>query len=135
MSAHRFNVAAVIAKIEWFYERGEAGKARELLLQPWPGMHEDMTSFYQHLIAAAHVEGVQPLLLKSCVFNEDGLTYRFPDWMIAAAKDLEGRYGPDEGRLRWQKATAVFAQLVTGPGGIERLEEACLEAARKMTAH
>jgi hypothetical protein len=87
--------------IDWFYEHGKPSKAREILLQPWPGMDDDLTCFYQHLVAASKVQNSQLLFLKSCSFDDDGVTYQFPDWMIAAGQDLEGRYGQQEGRLRW----------------------------------
>lgn len=132
MTGNRFNAAAVIAKIDWFYEHGKPSKAREILLQPWPGMDDDMTCFYQHLVAASKVQSSQPLFLKSCSFDDDGVTYAFPDWMIAAGQDLEGRYGQQEGRLRWQKAAAILAQMMTAPDGLRRLEEACFTAAEKM---
>ena len=131
----RFNPAAIIAKLDWFYEHGRPNKAREILLEPWPGMHDDMTCFYQHLIAASHVQSSQPLFLKSCSFDDDGLTYAFADWMIAAGKDLQGRFGESEGRLRWQKAAAVLAKMMTAPDGLRRLEEACSAAAQQMTPH
>jgi len=135
MNENRFNPAAVIAKLDWFYEQGKPGKARELLLLPWPGMHDDMTCFYQHLVAASRVQAQQPLFLKSCSFDDDGITYQFPDWMIAACKDLQGRYGQQEGKLRWQKALAVLGQMMTAPDGLRRLEEACNTAAQKMASH
>ena len=130
---NRFNATAIIAKLDWFYEHRKHDKARKLLLEPWPGMADDMTCFYQHLIAAGNVRSLQPLFLKTCSFNDEGLTYEFPDWMIEAAKDLVARYGEMEGRLRWQKANTVFAQLVAAPDGMRRLEEACSAAAQKMS--
>ncbi len=135
MTDNRFNPAAVRAKIDWFYEQRKPNKAREILLQPWPGMDDDMTCFYQHLVAASKVHSTQPLFLESCSFDDDGVTYEFPDWMIAAAEDLEGRYGEQEGRLRWQKAAAVLAQMMAAPEGLRLLEEACTAAAQKMTAN
>jgi|tagenome__1003787_1003787.scaffolds.fasta_scaffold20410265_1 hypothetical protein len=132
MTGNRFNPAAIVAKIDWFYEHGKPDKAREILLQPWPGMDDDLTCLYQHLIAASKVQSSQPLFLKSCSFDDDGITCQFPDWTIAAAHDLEGRYGQQEGRLRWQKANAVFAQMMIEPDGLRRLEEACSAAAEKM---
>ena len=135
MNENRFNPAAVIAKLDWFYEQGKPSKAREILLLPWPGMHDDMTCFYQHLVAASRVQAQQPLFLKSCSFDDDGITYQFPDWMVAASEDLQGRYGQQEGRLRWQKAAAVLGQMMTAPDGLQRLEEACSTAAQKMASH
>jgi hypothetical protein len=135
MTQNRFNPTVIIAKLDWFYDHGKPDKARKRLLEPWPGMDDDMTCFYQHLIAAGSVQSEQPLLLKSCSFNDDGMTYEFPDWMIAAATDLVARYGEMEGRLRWQKANSVFVQLITAPDGLRRLEQACSGAAQKMTLH
>jgi hypothetical protein len=135
MTEHHFNPTAINAKLDWFYQQGKPHKAREILLQPWPGMQYDMTCFYQHLIAASRVNSNQPLFLKSYSFDNDNISLEFPDWMIAAAEDLEGRYGEQEGRLRWQKAAAVFAEMFSTPEGIRRFEETCSAVAHEMTCH
>jgi hypothetical protein len=135
MTEHHFNPAAINAKLYWFFQHGNPGKAREILLQPWPGMDDDMTCLYQHLIAASRVNSSQPLFFKSCSFDDDGITYELPDWMLAAGEDLEGRYGEQEGKLRLHKAAAVLHELLTTPEGMRRFEEAYSAAAHKMTFH
>src|ERR1700751_1120653 len=132
MTAHHFNPTAINAKLDWFYQHGKPG---EVLLQPWPGMQDDITCVYQHLVAASRAHGSQPLFFKSYSWDDDGITYELPDWMIAAGEDLEGRYGQQEGRLRLHKAAAVMHQLLTTPEGIRRFEETCSAAAQKMTCH
>jgi hypothetical protein len=74
-------------------------------------------------------------VFQSCSFDDDGITYELPDWMLAAGEDLEGRYGEQEGKLRLHKAAAVLHELLTTPEGMQRFEEAYSAAAHKMTFH
>ena len=130
----RFNTVAIIRKLDWFYECGKPAKARRLLLEPWPAMDQDINCLYQHLVVASRAHGQVQLFLKSAVLDDDGLTYQFPDWTIAAGRDLVARYGEAEGRLRHQKAMAVFASRhMMESNGLSSLEEVLAAAAEKMT--
>jgi hypothetical protein len=76
-----------------------------------------------------------PLFLKSASLDDEGLTYEFPDWITAAGRDLVGLYGEQEGRLRLQKALAVFAESYAAPDRQQRFDQACTAAAEKMTVN
>ena len=135
MNENRFNPEAIIRKVDFFYSCGEADKARRLLTQPWPGMETDVECLYQHLLVEARMGGDVPLFLKSVSFNESGVTYQFPDWMISAARDFKSRYGEQEGQLRWQKALATFVERYSTPEGQHHFKHACARAAESMTEH
>jgi hypothetical protein len=135
MNASSFNPEAIIRKVEFFYNRGEPDKARRLLMKSWPGMEADVDCLYQHLLVEARMTGDVPLFLKSVSFDELGVTYQLPDWIISAARDLELHYGEREGHLRWQKALAVFAERYSTPEGQRRFKQACARTAQMMTEH
>ncbi len=124
-----FNPEAVKAKLDHLYNKGFASKAREVLLEPWPGMEADMDCLYHHLILEGNRNGDIPLFFKSCEFTEDGISYELPDWMTFSAQDFVGRYGEVEGRLRHQKAVTVFAERVMKPDGRINLQSDITKAA------
>jgi hypothetical protein len=135
MSLERFNPAAIIRKLDFFYECGRPDKARRLLLKPWPDMQNDINCLYRHFLVEAGAGAEVRLFLKSASLDEKGLTYEFPDWITAAGCDLVARYGELEGRLRHQKALAVFAESYAAPDGQHRFEQACAAAAERMTVN
>jgi hypothetical protein len=135
MTGSSFNPDAIIAKLDFFYERGKADKARRLLAEPWPAMEYDINCLYQHFLVEARAGREVPLFLKSASFDDEGLTYEFPDWLITAIRDFQARYGELEGRLRWHKAVTVFAERYSAPDGPQRFEDACATAAEKMSSN
>lgn len=135
MSGSNFNADAIVKKLDFLYERDKPEKARRFLAEPWPNMEYDINCLYQHFLAEARAGGEVSLFLESASFDDQGLTYEFPDWMTTAVRHFQALYGELEGRLRWHKAVTGFAERYSTLDGPQRFENAVIAAADKMSSH
>ena len=134
MKSEKFDVAALTERIESLYNEGLPRKAREVLMEPWPGMEEDMACLYKHLFLAAR-EGTTHLFLEACELGDDGLSVRFPEWMGNFTRELVSKYGELEGSLRYHKAIAVYSARLCVPNGRQELQSAMEKAAVRLATH
>lgn len=127
----KFDPVAVNARIEYLDSKGLVREKEQVLLEPWPGMEDDIDCLYQHLFLEAR-HGETHLFLKSFEDNGNNLRFELPDWTMKAMEDFVGRYGELEGGVRYLKAHAVYAERLCGADGYENLQSDMEKAVKRM---
>lgn len=129
---NKFDAAAVKAKIDDLESRGLNSQREQVLLEPWPGMEDDMDCLYQHLFLEAK-NGPTPLFLKSFEDRGDSLRFELPDWTMQAKDDFIGKYGEMEGGVRYLKAAACYVARLLGADGWRNLQSDIEKAVGRMS--